>query len=260
MDPRSERHIGIAMIGGAALVCAGVGCSGAQLGGGNVCEQLNASYAAAVPAELVCTPGAPYQCQALVATSPTECTDDACGAQLYVNDNTTTEMIRGQWLRTCDPNGIHSCPVYTCDPPAPTAACVSDGPGATTGTCVPTSRGGGAGILVDGGESCDQLAADYTAAVNAARVCTPGAPGQCQINVNTAPSTCTPDQCDATGWVSDATAIDAAQARWLAQCGVIEGCLGIICIPQSVSCVPNASGDAGTATGLCTATFASATP
>ena len=50
--------------------------------------------------------------------------------------------------------------------------------------------------------------------------------------MNTTPSSCFPSQCDVNGWVSDATAVDAAQARWLAQCGVLEGCPLILCEPQ----------------------------
>jgi hypothetical protein len=276
------------MAAAAALVGASAGCSGAPLGGGKgtggtgdeggggctpsgscitatggsigtggtggaLCDQIDSAYASALTAASTCTPGAPNQCQTLVATLPTECPNLACGQQAYVNDGSDLEALDGKWLQACTPEPPHSCPYIACDPPLGPATCVPSGPGATTGTCVPSVSDAGATNAPDGGESCDQLAADYAAAVSVGRVCTPGAPGQCQVAVNTTPSSCFPSQCDVNGWVSDATAVDAAQARWLAQCGGQTGCVLILGDPISVSCVPAAPGDAGTATGLCTA-------
>jgi hypothetical protein len=223
----------------------------AGAGGAALCNQIEASYAAAVTAALACTPGAANQCQVLVATSPTSCPGLACGSQQYVNDNSSIESVRGTWLNTCSGEPRHSCPAVPCDPPAPRSTCVPDGPGAATGTCVPQERNGDAGVP-PGGESCDQLAADYAAAVGAARACTPGAPGQCQVTVNAAPTTCPPNGCDLTGYVNDATTVDAVLTRWLQQCATQQVCPLIICAPPTVTCVPVASGDAGTATGLCT--------
>jgi hypothetical protein len=220
-------------------------------GGAALCNQIEAAYTAAVTAALACTPGAVNQCQALVAVSPTSCPGLACGGQAYVNDDTSIESVRGMWLTTCSKEPWHSCPAVACDPPAPTSACVPNGPGAATGTCVPAGRNTDGGVP-PGGESCDQIAADYAAAVSAARACTPGAPGQCQAVVNSIPSTCAPPGCDGNGYVNDATAVNAVFTRWLQQCATLEACPLIICAPLTVTCVPVASGDAGAATGLCT--------
>ncbi len=230
---------------------------GAAPDGGNsaLCSQIAAKYSEAVAAEQACTPGAASQCQALVATVPANCPELLCGQQTYVNGGSLVESERQNWLNAGCGAPPNLCVGIDCAPPAPSAACVSNGPGSTMGTCVPIARDADAGAPV-GGENCAELAADYAAAVAAGRACTPGASGQCQVAVNTTPSSCFPSQCDVNGWVSDATAVDAAQARWLAQCGVLEGCPLILCEPSQITCVPSASGDAGTATGLCTAVLA----
>jgi hypothetical protein len=99
--------------------------------------------------------------------------------------------------------------------------------------------------MPDGGESCDQLVADYTAAVIAALACTPGAPNQCQSYVSTTAAN-GPDPCRPMTVVNDPTGVNAALQRWSAQCQVTDAILLIICDPptQKASCVPNV--DAGT--------------
>jgi hypothetical protein len=232
--------------GGDVPTCISGGCQTSQGGTGGIdtalCGQIESTYAIAVTAAYACIPGAPDQCQVLAATVPTECPGSDCGQQTYVNDNSQTEALRGQWLRTCDPGGIHSCP-YTgpCDPLPPPAVCVPDGPGATTGTCVPYGGAdAGVGVAPDGGESCDQLAADYTAAVNAALDCTVGAPNQCQALVNPMLTGCN-SGCGATEAVNDATGVNDAWMRWAAQCAVDVGCPLSICEPPPITatCVPN---------------------
>jgi hypothetical protein len=254
----------------ALLGISGLACAGAPLGGGNgtggsappcttytgcgtgaggtggvdpvLCGQIDSAYASALKAAYACTPGAPDQCQVVVATVPTECPDSACGQQAYVNDKISQiEPVRGQWLRACDMSGIHSCPnTGPCDPPLPPAVCVPDGPGATAGTCVPYGSDAGAGIAPDGGESCDQLAADYTVAVNGALDCTVGAPNQCQTLVDPTIMGCT-SGCEATQVVNDATGVNAAWMRWAAQCALDLGCTLSICDPPPVTatCVPD---------------------
>jgi hypothetical protein len=226
-------------------------CHAGQGGTGGVdtavCGQLESAYAIAVTAASACTPGAPNQCQVLVATVPTECPDSACGQQTYVNDNSQIEPLRGQWLQTCDPGGIHSCPnTGPCDPQRPPSVCVSDGPGTTTGTCVPDGSPGG--IAPDGGESCDQLVADYSAAVNAALACTPGAPNQCQALLDSLPTSCN-NGCGATVAANDATAVNAAWNRWATQCSLALGCTLNICTPPPGTVGACVSVDGGTASG-----------
>jgi hypothetical protein len=195
-----------------------------------LCAQIDSAYATALAAASTCTPGAPNQCQALVATVPLECPDLGCGQQVYVNDGSQVEAVRGKWLQACDSNPPHSCPLVACDPTLAPAVCIPTGPGATTGTCVPYGSDAGAGNAPDGGESCDQLAADYAAAVTAARTCTPGTPNQCQQLVNPMPTACNTG-CGATQVVNDATGVTAAWKQWTAQCAVDVGCPLTICVP-----------------------------
>jgi hypothetical protein len=246
MHRRNERPVGIVMIGAAALISAGVGCSGRQLGGQS-CAQINASYQAAVSAALACTPGAPNQCEVRVASTPMEC-QQACGNGIPVNDDTTIEMIREQWLRSCDPNPPHSCPYIPCDPPVPPAACIPDGYGSATGTCVAGAGDGGAGIPSDAGPSCDQLATDYSAAVYAATACTPGAPNQCQALAARLPANC-PDLCNGSSRVNDTTSVEAARQSWLAAgCGgPPTTCVAMDCVQLPGVCVPDPQGS-----GSCT--------
>jgi hypothetical protein len=179
------------------------GINGSGSGGGaarNValCDQINNSYAASLTAALACTVGAPNQCQALVATSPTECPNLDCGAQEYVNESTTVEAVREKWLTACDSQPQHSCPAIACAPLTAPSTCVPTGPGGTAGTCVPFGSDAGVRVAPDGGESCDQLVADYAAAVTAALACTPGASNQCESYATTTvangpdPSDCRP--------------------------------------------------------------------
>ena len=152
------------------------GSAGADAGDSALCSQLTDAYGAAVTAALACTPGAPNQCQALVAIAPTACPGLVCGGQEFVNDATKVETLRGEWLAACEPGVRIGCVAISCDPPAPPSTCVRTSPAAATGTCVPYGSDAGTAVVPDGGESCDQLVADYTAAVTAALACTPGAP------------------------------------------------------------------------------------
>jgi hypothetical protein len=225
----------------------GTGASGgADAGDSGLCNQLDLDYNAAVAAALACTPGAPNQCQALVASIPTSCPDLACGSQSYVNDGTSVETERVYWLDMGCGGPPHSCPAIACSPSAPPATCVADGPDATTGTCVPYASDAGTGIAPDGGESCDQLATDYAAAVTAALACTPGAPNQCQSYVtSTVANSPDPSNCQPITVVNDPTNLDAALQRWSAQCLTGGAILLVKCDPptQRASCVPNV--DAG---------------
>jgi hypothetical protein len=238
------------------------GATGITLDGGESCDQIAADYTTALGAAVACTPGAPNQCQALVATVPTSCPDLACGNQVFVNDGTGLETVRDHWLNACDPEPLHSCPAIACASPAPPSVCVANAPNATSGICVPslaedagtsgtggtTGTGGSSGTGGTGGtggESCDQLSIDYTTALTAALVCTPGAPNQCQMLVSSVPSGCPLTGCGPEIYVNDTTAVAAAQSTWVRQCvGPVIACPQIACriaISPSV-CVPNDGG------------------
>lgn len=240
----------------------GAGGSGAaDAGNGALCtSQLTDAYSAAVTAAHACTPGAPNQCKALAAIAPTACLD--CGNEEFVNDATEVEVLRAKWLAACEPTVHVECLETTCNPALPPSVCIpTGGAGPTTGTCTPASAldggstdGGRTDAALDGGESCDQLSADYATAVTAARACTPGAPNQCQSTVSATPSACPPNGCGPQAYVNDASSVNAVQTRWLSQCGGGVACPKIVCLPPAVAvaCVP-VDGGAGTTIGTCVA-------
>src|SRR3954470_7370858 len=103
----------------------GVNGSGGGAGGnGALCDRLTAAYSSALTEALACTPGAPNQCQAVVATHPTACPGSSCGGQEYVNDGAMVEAVRGKWLAACEPEVHILCIALACDPPAPPSTCV----------------------------------------------------------------------------------------------------------------------------------------
>jgi hypothetical protein len=99
----------------------------------------------------------------------------------------------------------------------------------------------------DGGRTCQQLLADYNAAVSAASACTPGAPNQCQAAVSV--SICA----GCNRYVTDATAVEAASAQFFGQKCHQSGptaCTFTSCIQIGPwGCVATDSGSAG---GFCT--------
>jgi hypothetical protein len=227
------------------------GSGGSDAGNGGLCSQLTDAYGAAVTAALACTPGAPNQCQALVAIAPAAC-PAICGGQEFVNDATAVETLREEWLAACEPDVHIECVEITCAMPQPPSVCApTGGGGAATGICVPYGSDAGAAVVPDGGQSCDQLAADYAAAVTAALACTPGAPNQCQSSVATnAANSPDPSDCSPMTVVNDPTGVNAALQRWSAQCFTGGPILLVRCDPptQTASCVPDV--DAGAVSGI----------
>jgi hypothetical protein len=212
---------------------------------GALCAQAVNAYAGALSAALACTPGAADQCQVLVGTTPTECgPGSACGSQAYANDGTQIEAARGAWLSACTSGAYLGCPLVECYPPAPPSTCVPTSPGAATGLCVPNASG----VAPPGGESCDQLALDYAAAVTAALACTPGAPNQCQATISPLLTACN-DPCVRYLGAGDVTTVTTIWAKWAAQCIGQSACPNSGCYapPPDVSCVPVDGG----ATGYC---------
>jgi hypothetical protein len=190
------------------------------------CDQLSAQYTMFLNSAFSCTPGAPYQCQR-EATTQAVC-NGLCPYFEMVNDSSYTDPAYERWSAQC--GGI--CSAFVCHGPsvAP-GVCVAVGKDVrpTGGICVPGKWNvpgidGGAGGTPDGGESCDQLAADYVVAATAALLCTPGAPNQCQALVDQIP-----DSCWNCGWMAanDSTAVYAAWQRWNA-----AGCAGNVTCPD----------------------------
>ncbi|HLK90808.1 MAG TPA: hypothetical protein VKZ18_12995 [Polyangia bacterium] len=279
--PRLDPRLAVALIGVGALAWTGGGCSGAPLGGGTggdrgitgagctpsgsclatggsvgaggitaaggatgtagaggaFCADLENHYTIAFGQALACTPGAPGQCQALALTTPTVCA--ACGIQQPVNDATALDALQSEWLQSC----ATSIPCVDLGCSFPPGVCVPNGPGATTGTCMFGSSDAG----VDGGETCDQLAADYQAALTASLVCTPGAANQCQASADPMLSACNTG-CDTLISVNDASAVNDARMRWAARCATDIACPLIVCQPTAVvgTCTPG--GPSGVAT------------
>jgi hypothetical protein len=117
------------------------------------------------------------------------------------------------------------------------------GSAGATGTAGHTG-GGGAGS--DGGVSCSDLEAQYSAALGTARSCTVSASGQCTQMVSGDLSPCF-SNCQI--FVNDATALNALKAQWLqAGCGAgVFACPAIACLqPSKGECV---AGDGGG--GIC---------
>ena len=234
---------------GGSLGAGGIG-GAPDAGNGVICEQLAQKYSAVLSAAAACTPGAPGQCQVVVGNVPTNCPSSLCGQQSYVDDSYSAELeeVRQSWLdEGC--GGPPSTCITVCDPPPP-SVCLPTIPGAVTGTCVPYGSDAGASSAPDGGESCNQLAADYAAAVSAAVACTPGAPNQCRSNVYPL----TAQTCPPATAVNDATAANAILQRWEAQCQPVLQILLIKCDdPPPAICVPSIdAGAASTLAGTCT--------
>jgi hypothetical protein len=234
-------------IGGIPGIDGGAGWSGTGGAGGIpglVCDQVRNAYIAAMPAALACTPGAPHQCQALVANVPATCPGSLCDGQEYVNDPTTLEALQQKWLSVCGA-ADQACIEVACG--LGPAVCLPQSPGASTGTCVPLGSDAGASFVPDGGESCDQLAADYGAVVQSALTCTPGAPNQCQSYVTTTPSDCDPN-CGPSVFVNDGGKVSAALQRWRSQCFQTIVCPAIYCnppVPAQGTCVSDGTASGG---------------
>src|SRR5580692_9463224 len=92
------------------------GSSGTGGAVGGSCAELAAAYEAALTAALACTPGAPDQCQTLVAALPANC-PDLCGDQSFVNDGTLVETARENWLGAGCGGPPVACPAIACAPP-----------------------------------------------------------------------------------------------------------------------------------------------
>jgi hypothetical protein len=216
-------------------------------GGSNVtlCGQLATEYAAVLNAAKGCTVGAPDQCRAVVSLDPRNCSDLAYTGQTYVNDGTIVEAARQKWLAACDTSDDLDCqpsaPASTSIPPS---TCVQTMQAPLVGECLPSVPDSGVVDLADAGagQSCDQLADDYAAVVNAARACTPGAPNQCQTYAGiTVPP---PNFCCPNGQVpvNDENAVILAQIWWGPQCA--SPCAGGLCFGPGTPavCVPVAGG------------------
>jgi hypothetical protein len=238
----------------AAAACSGTpggGGAGGKTGTGGVdgglCNTLSLKYADAVTAAVACTPGAPGQCQVLVSPSPTACPGSQCADYQIVNDGTAVQSVLQEWLAACEPSP-GSCTDIGCREGIP-AACVPTSPGATTGTCAALGSDAGVGIAPDGGQSCTQLAADYVAAVAAAKSCTPGAPKQCASYVVQRlgdSASCLP-----VTLVNDPSGLNAVLGKWSPQCDLTGGLFE--CSPTfTATCLADADADAGAAgTGSC---------
>ncbi len=127
----------------------------------------------------------------------------------------------------------------------------SGGHGGVSGTGGSGSGGSGTGG-VDGGPSCGDFEAAYSAALPAARRCDVGGAGQCQALVSGSLSPCAVN-CYLT-FVNDATALDAIKAAWTdAGCGNVKVlCPAIACIQPTSGVCAAADGGGGVCTGVTT--------
>ena len=116
------------------------GTGGNKGTGGESCQQLGMDYLNALPAAKDCTYGVTGQCQQLVASSLT------CGCQVYVNDATTLNTIKAQYVSQgcggpiCNIACVAapaSCTLPAATPrgPGPIGASAGGGTVAVLGTC-----------------------------------------------------------------------------------------------------------------------------
>jgi hypothetical protein len=107
----------------------------------------------------------------------------------------------------------------------------------------------------DAGESCDRLIAEYTAAVAAAKACTPGAANQCQVLVATGPEVCPNLACGSQEFVNEGTRVEAARGKWIAACvpmSMQHSCPNVPCgqPPPASICASSGAAGAGTCRSL----------
>jgi hypothetical protein len=115
------------------------------------------------------------------------------------------------------------------------------GAGGTTGT----GGKGGQG----GSPSCDTIATEYSTALGQAKVCTPGAAGQCQQMVDSSISC---PGCKT--YVNDTTMLNTIEAEWTAAgCASMHFvCPAIACVlPGNSTCAAIATGGGPGSTGMC---------
>ena len=128
-------------------------------------------------------------------------------------------------------------------PSVATARC-SDAGGVTgAGGSIAGHNGGGQGghgTGPDAGETCAQLETDYSAALTAARKCTPGAADQCQQLVDLSVSC---PGCK--GYVNDATTLNTIATEWKNQDCKAGVCPAIACIAPGTGVCQSTSGGPG---------------
>jgi hypothetical protein len=187
---------------------AGAGSTGSTSSSGAPlsCSELDQVYATALAAAQECNPANP----------PGECGKTApdalsCGCATPVNDTTTLDTIRRQFeAKDCahDPTYHHVCLAGCVYLDTAKPCIVSMG----AGWCAP--RAPSSTAPTDPWAACDELDAAYGQAVNEARSCDPaGGATQCLVMV---PASLSCPECKVV--INDATAVDAAAARWSAQC------------------------------------------
>jgi len=125
------------------------------------------------------------------------------------------------------------------------SACVAGCSGPVDGGPIVTPVDGGP--VSDGGSVCDDLRAEYNAALPGAGDCTPGAPDQCSQMVRTVlgvPLACDPNCMQM--YVNDATALTALATAYEQSCPSAATCLLIACEPPpQATCQPTGDGGSG---------------
>jgi hypothetical protein len=127
MDPTGAAGHGGAGSGGAGSTGAAGHDAGVDVRGTS-CNDLSSQYAEALNAARSCTVGASAQCEQAVSSSLSPCFSNC---QTYVNDSTTLDGLKAQWLgEGCNNQGVIACPAIACLQP-------------TKGNCVAADGGGG---------------------------------------------------------------------------------------------------------------------
>jgi hypothetical protein len=110
----------------------GSGIAGMVVASGFTCAELEAQYAAAIPAAKACTPGAANQCQTVGGLTLGIC----AGCWGYLNDVTALNAIYAKWTaQWCNVStGGLTCPPTSCNNGSPQVCSPTDG-AAPGGVC-----------------------------------------------------------------------------------------------------------------------------
>jgi hypothetical protein len=103
----------------------GAGGSPGDAGSSN-CDDLQSQYAATLSSAQSCDPNGSAQCQQLVGSSLSPCSN----CTTYVNDSSALDAIAQKWQQAGCGDGVFACPAIACVSPS-------------SPTCLPADGGGG---------------------------------------------------------------------------------------------------------------------
>jgi hypothetical protein len=135
-------HVGGAGASGTAGHTGGAGASGtagavgaAGHGGGASCSDLESQYGDALAAARSCSVTTSGQCTQTASGDLSPCFSNCL---IFVNDATTLNALKAQWLQAGCAEGVYACPAIACVQPSHGQCVAGDGGG---GVCQPGQFG-----------------------------------------------------------------------------------------------------------------------